>query len=581
MKCARPSRRFSAVEASRRMFGDGNNDETTTSSEESDESESVETEDSDHGEVSVEEQEWNLINAGEDVFVPSPTFAANSGISTDIEIPENVSENVNFFVQLFLTDELFEMLSAWTNKRAQIDFEKCDTDPDADLPAFLSKWRPVNAYDMKKLLGILLCMQLNHKPEIRNYWSRNIIYKSALFQDPRCLSRNRFEDILRYLRFSDYENLDCDDNLCKIRPFLTFVQERCKKVYLPCKAICIDESLLLYKGRLQFRRYIPSKRARYGILSYCLCESSTGYTWNVQIAAGRCENERWWRSVPQTAQNFTFSEKIVIVLLSDLIDKGYHVFVDNFFCSVRLAQFLYERKTLLTGTLRVHRGVPNILKNMSVAAKSHAFCRKKEVLIVKAVDRKASGLKTLYVADTAQKAGTTVRRRVLRGGVAENIEKSWSVLSYNSGMGGVDARDGSLHPYNMSRKSYKWFTKLAIHFTHVLLKNSWVVFRSCGGTMDFLSFQEKVVEDFILNTGEGRRGGPLGGRPAMRPSLEPQPCLHAPKRLSPRPNRPRPSKKCRVCHREGRRKETVFVCSECPTLPALCADPCFRIFHAY
>ena len=156
------------------------------------------------------------------------------------------------------------------------------------------------------------------------------------------------------------------------------------------------------------------------------------------------------------------SEKVVIVLLSDLIDKGYHVYVDNFFCSVRLAQFLYERKTLLTGTLRVHRGVPKVLKDKEVPAKSHAFCRKNEVLIVKAVDRKSSGLKTLYVADTAQKAGTTLRRRILRGGVAENIEKSWTVLSYNTGMGGVDARDGSLHPYSMSRKSFKWFTKLAM-----------------------------------------------------------------------------------------------------------------------
>ena len=149
-------------------------------------------------------------------------------------------------------------------------------------------------------------------------------------------------------------------------------------------------------------------------------------------------------------------------------------------------------------------------------------------------------------------------------------------------MGGVDARDGSLHPYNMSRKSFKWFTKLAIHLTHVMIKNSWIVFRSCGGTLDFLSFQEKVIENFILNTGEGRRGGPFGGRPSVsRTSLDNRPKQsHAPKRLSPRPNRPRPSKKCRVCRREGRRKETVFVCPDCPSQPALCADPCFGIFHA-
>jgi len=41
--------------------------------------------------------------------------------------------------------------------------------------------------------------------------------------------------------------------------------------------ISVDESLMLWKGQLGFRQYIPIKRARFGIKSYELCESGSGY----------------------------------------------------------------------------------------------------------------------------------------------------------------------------------------------------------------------------------------------------------------------------------------------------------------
>ena len=571
----RRARRFSAETASRILLSQPDSD-TTDSSSSSDYSDS-DSEDNIDPNVVVEDNinnEWHIIAKGTDTYEPEHVFAGVAGLQRSQVLS---ADDVDFFVRLYLTDELFEMLASWTNIRAEIALEDHDVDPNVDLPAPLSRWRPVTTLEIKKVLGILICMQLNHKPEMRSYWSRSLIYKSDFFNDSRCLPRNRFEEILRYLRFCDYSNFDADDKLAKIRPFLTYVQDTCRSTYIPSKEICIDESLLLYKGRLQFRRYIPSKRARYGILSYCLCESSTGYTWNIHVAAGRAENDRFMSETPEQVNEFPFSEKIVVALVSTLLDKGYHLFVDNFFSSVRLARFLYERSTLLTATIRPQRGVPQVLKNEVVPVKSHAFARKSEVLIVKSVDRKSSGVKTIYVVDTAHKAGTDVRRRILRGGVADDVEKSFSVLSYNKGMGGVDSRDGSLHPYSFSRKSFKWFTKLSLHLCHVLLKNSWIVYQKSGGSMDFLSYQERAVNCLVLNTGNGRRAGSSGGRPAS--SDVPKQC-HAPKRLSPRPNRPRPTKRCKVCFQEGLRKETVFVCPECPSAPGLCADPCFGKHHS-
>ena len=151
-------------------------------------------------------------------------------------------------------------------------------------------------------------------------------------------------EIMRFLRFCDYGVLNENDSLSKIRPFLEYVQQTCKTVYTPKREICIGESLLLYKGRVHFRRYIPSKRARYGILSYCLCESNTGYTWNIEIAAGRDDTSKLLEKVPEPVQNYTFSEKIVIVLIQELLNRGYHLYVDNFLQVCAFPRFCLHKK---------------------------------------------------------------------------------------------------------------------------------------------------------------------------------------------------------------------------------------------
>src|SRR6218665_2966681 len=40
-----------------------------------------------------------------------------------------------------------------------------------------------------------------------------------------------------------------------------------------------------------------------------------------------------------------------------------------------------------------------------------------------------------------------------------------------------------------------------------------------------------------------------------------------------------PCKKCVVCRKNGRRRETRYVCETCPSQPALCVAECFKRFH--
>ena len=70
---------------------------------------------------------------------------------------------------------------------------------------------------------------------------------------------------------------DRDDPLKKFRNLIDELQKKIGENYTPERNICIDEHLSLWKGRLQFKIYIPSKRERYGVKIFVDCESSSGY----------------------------------------------------------------------------------------------------------------------------------------------------------------------------------------------------------------------------------------------------------------------------------------------------------------
>ena len=124
------------------------------------------------------------------------------------------------------------------------------------------------------------------------YWSSDLIYKTGIFGET--MPRDRFLLILHFLDFADNETLDPKDpdrnRLGKIRPMINLVRERCTAVYSPPRDVCIDESLVLFKGRLPFKQFIHMKRARFSIKIYQLCTAS-GILFDFLVYHGRMSHE--------------------------------------------------------------------------------------------------------------------------------------------------------------------------------------------------------------------------------------------------------------------------------------------------
>ena len=141
-----------------------------------------------------------------------------------------------------------------------------------------------------------------------------------------------------------------------LRPVLDFILEKCRTLCVPLRNLSIDEGMLKWKGRLSIRVYNLMKTIKYGIKFYFLCKAKTGYVLDCII----------YRGVNSTLHGIVFN------LLGRHLGQGYHVFMDNFYNSVKLAEELYENQMQVSGTLRLSRGAPMALQNI---ARSKSLCR--------------------------------------------------------------------------------------------------------------------------------------------------------------------------------------------------------------
>ena len=163
---------------------------------------------------------------------------------------------------------------------------------------------------------------------------------------------------------------------------------------------------MLYKGRLFFKQFIKTKRARFGIKIFFVCPGHPdwqGFSWDFEIYYGAgteysVEDDPDLEEDDPRGSELTKSEAIVVYLMQGLLGQDRHVIVDNWYASLRLAIYLLYKGTTMTGVVRADRGVPQLLKDDPLGNKASSFVRRGNVLITKSQDRKpVYSITTRYV----------------------------------------------------------------------------------------------------------------------------------------------------------------------------------------
>ena len=226
-----------------------------------------------------------------------------------------------------------------------------------------------------------MLMGIVHKPTISMYRSVDAIYLTPIYS--QVMKRDRFYLILKFLHFNNNEDPSYDkdddnrDKLHKVRPLIEIFRYVAKSVHCPGKYLSVDESLVLFKGRLQFKQYIKTKHARFGIKLYEWC-TTDGITLVFLVYCGK---RMFHQDDPNSDMPMT--ERIPAVLMDSYLGKGYSLHTDNFYTSPTLAKFFLDNNTHLSGTVRSNRyNVPKNLVSEELEKGTAVFYVNRDVLFI-------------------------------------------------------------------------------------------------------------------------------------------------------------------------------------------------------
>jgi hypothetical protein len=101
------------------------------------------------------------------------------------------------------------------------------------------------------------------------------------------MSSRRFELLMQFFHISSPPEQPTTDKLQKIRPVMDRVVNNYMAAYIPTKDLSVDESIILFKGRLSWVQFMPKKPHKWGLKAWVLADASNGYAFIQESKAGR------------------------------------------------------------------------------------------------------------------------------------------------------------------------------------------------------------------------------------------------------------------------------------------------------
>nr|CAD7423115.1 unnamed protein product [Timema monikensis] len=174
----------------------------------------------------------------------------------------------------------------------------------------------------------------------------------------KAMSRNTFEDILKYLHVCDNLTLDENDKFGKVRPLWLLPNKRWIHAFPKDANVSIDEAMVPYYGHhgAKIQIHIHGKAISFGYKVWCLC-SRLGYLVQEEPYQGA------------STGNTNLELGVGGAVLTNFHMDSTAYILDNFFTSVRLLEELKSKGHYCTGTIRSNRIEKASLEEVSTLKK--------------------------------------------------------------------------------------------------------------------------------------------------------------------------------------------------------------------
>lgn len=356
--------------------------------------------------------------------------------------------------------------------------------------------------EFKLFLAILFTSGHVQIPRKRMYWENNPDCRNEAISS--AMPRNRFDEILKYLHLSDNQNLNRDDKFAKIRPVFSAINERFLRMFPQQQHLSIDESMIPYFGKHGAKQFIRGKPIRFGYKLWSIC-TPLGYLIQFEPYQGRSENR----------SHLGLGGDVVMDLISELPEKPYILYTDNYFTSLKLADALSDKGVGIVGTARTNRiekcpiQSAKDLKKKERGCYDYKYDRERGVLVTSWNDNSVVTL-------VSNCAGNQPLQKAKRWSAAEKrkveIDQPKLVAEYNANMGGVDRMDQNIAQYRMSIRTKKWWWPLFAFLPEAAMQNAWHLYRISEhaetSPLDFLAFRREVCKVYFMRGPKRQAGRP-------------------------------------------------------------------------
>ena len=208
--------------------------------------------------------------------------------------------------------------------------------------------------DIKIFLVHLLAMGLVRKGCLEKYWDHREMVKTPFFGT--YMARNTLQAILSNLQVSNSTlDLPCNqplhDPLFKVRPMLDMMDRNFVQSYKCGRDLSFDETCCLYKGKISFKCYNPSKPSKWHLKLFEVSDARTGYVVAFDIYTGK-NKTNCALNADVLDPDSTQTTKVVVGLMQkgNLLGKGHHVYMDNYYSSPDLFLELFAEECCAGGT---------------------------------------------------------------------------------------------------------------------------------------------------------------------------------------------------------------------------------------
>ncbi|XP_053376958.1 piggyBac transposable element-derived protein 4-like [Mercenaria mercenaria] len=384
-------------------------------------------------------------------------FSGNPGPSVIMDVNKTEMD----FLNLSFTPQMIQQIVDETNKYA----------PKKQLEKPDDRWRNVTFSEIRAYLGFQIVMGIIAAPNLDMYWSSDPMFSPCGIKER--MTHDRYDKISKYFHVAD---TTCNpalgqpghDKLSHVRPILEAVRVNLMANYKPHCETTVEEAMIGYTGRLGFKQYVPMKPTKRGIKVWVRMDPHNGYVNDIQVYLGK-ENRDGDKGL---------GERVVMDSVTPILNRGHHVYCDNYFTTVGLFEELQQQGTYACGTFRSNRrGIPDEIKQQKLKEQGTSITMQKGNMVATAWRDK----KTVFILSTnfdPTTPRTTVQRRQ-KDGSQKDVSCPESVQNYTKYMNGVDHADQLQAMYSLARKSAKWWkylfwflVDLAIVGAYILMKES-------------------------------------------------------------------------------------------------------------